>query len=377
MPQPDPDFSLTPPAPSSTRTRPLHALVWLMWAIAGGACVQIAPNPIYATIVLAIAWLSVEACSPPGPLRRAFPLLLGLGAFFGLLRVGLTVLTTHGVGTVWFSIPEFTLPRIIGGFTVGGAIEAPVVLQALAESYAIVVMIGVFGAFNACVSHAQLVRSAPRAFHELGLVVTIAVAFVPSTIAALHAVREADRSRTGGTVVRRGRIRRLTVPVLERGLEQAISLSESMDSRGFARERGTRASVASSWCGLACLIALTGGFVALVGRSNAMAVTLLMVGAVALVFAIVLANRAAPVRHRTTRLTRRDWLVAAIVALAPLTMIGLTVTDDTTLIWNAWRMEAPAISVVGVVGLLPLLAPVVAGFGRATITSPGFAEVDA
>ena len=43
----------------------------------------------------------------------------------------------------------------------------------------------------------------PRAFHELGLVVTIALAFVPSTLAALRASRESDRARTGGVVVRK------------------------------------------------------------------------------------------------------------------------------------------------------------------------------
>jgi len=48
-------------------------------------------------------------------------------------------------------------------------------------------------------------------------------------------VRDADRARTGGKVMRRGRLLRQVVPVLELGLERAVTLAESMDSRAFAR----------------------------------------------------------------------------------------------------------------------------------------------
>lgn len=369
----------TPRVNAPTLSSSAHALVWLVWAVAAGACVQIAPNPVYVAVVLAIAWLTVEGCGVEGPLRRAFPMLLGIGAVFGLMRVALTVLTTHGVGAVWFSVPSFTLPRIVGGFTVGGDIETVVVMQALAESFAIVVMVGVFGAFNACVSHAQLVRSAPRAFHELGLIVTIAIAFVPSTLAVLGAVREADQARTGGVAVRRGRLGRLTVPVLERGLEQAISLSESMDARGFARARSTRASALSSWCGVVCMIALTAAFVALVGRSNPLALALLATGTLALVLAVIFANRAAPNRHRSTRFTARDWGLAAAVTVAPLSLIAITTRHDDTLLWDPWRDTYPPLGVPPLLALLALLAPV--AFTLATGSSrtrvAGLAEVDA
>ena len=108
-------------------------------------------------------------------------------------------------------------------------------LQSLAEGFAIVGVMGVFGAFNSVVSHSELVQSTPRAFYEVGLVVVVGLAFVPSTLAAIHDVREADRARTGGRVVRRGRLLRQIVPVLELGLERAVTLAESMDARGFAR----------------------------------------------------------------------------------------------------------------------------------------------
>ncbi len=215
--------------------------MWLVWALAAATCVQLAPSPVYVALVIGIASVAVSIHARPGPYARAFPLLLAVGAFFAVVRMVLTVVTTHGVGDVLFTTPHFGLPQLLGGFTVGGTVELQVMLQSLAEGFAIVGVMGVFGAFNSVVSHSELVESTPRAFFELGLVIVVGLAFVPSTLAAIHDVREADRARTGGRVVRRGRLLRQVVPVLELGLERAVTLAESMDSRGFAaRARAPR-----------------------------------------------------------------------------------------------------------------------------------------
>ena len=211
-----------------------HAGVWLVWALAAATCIELAPSPVYVALVIGIASVAVSIHARPGPYARAFPLLLAVGAFFAVVRMLLTVATTHGVGDVLFTTPHFGLPQLLGGFTVGGTVELQVMLQSLAEGFAIVGVMGVFGAFNSVVSHSELVESTPRAFFELGLVIVVGLAFVPSTLAAIHDVRDADRARTGGQVVRRGRLLRQVVPVLELGLERAVTLAESMDSRGFA-----------------------------------------------------------------------------------------------------------------------------------------------
>ncbi len=211
-----------------------HAGVWLVWALAAAACIELAPSPVYVALVIGIASLAVSIHAQPGPYARAFPILLSVGILFAVVRMVLTVATTHGVGEILFTTPHFGLPRLLGGFTVGGTVELPIILQSLAEGFAIVGVMGVFGAFNAVVSHSELVQSTPRAFYEVGLVVVVALAFVPSTLSAISDVRDADRARTGGRVVRRGRLLRQIVPVLELGLERAVTLAESMDARGFA-----------------------------------------------------------------------------------------------------------------------------------------------
>jgi len=303
--------------------------------------------------------VAVSIHAQPGPYARAFPLLLAVGTLFAVVRMLLTVATTHGAGDLLFTTPSFGLPQLLGGFTVGGTVELEVVLQSLAEGFAIVGVMGVFGAFNAVVSHSELVQSTPRAFYEVGLVVVVALAFVPSTLSAIHDVRDADRARTGGRVVRRGRLLRQIVPVLELGLERAVTLAESMDARGFARAGASPRDRAAGWWGVASLLMLGGAFVALVGRSDIVAATLGLAGAVGLGAAILLASSGTRrARYRPRRMTLADWCVAASTLLAPAAMATCSIAGDTSLAWFANPLAWPALHVLPALALLPLLAPV-------------------
>jgi energy-coupling factor transport system permease protein len=346
-------------------TSPLHAVTWLVWAVAAAACVQIAPNPLYVAVVLAISFLVVSAHRLDTTLARAFPILVGLGVVFALLRVVLTALTTHSPAIdgppeyLWFTLPQATLPRILGGFTVGGTIEGDIVLYAAAQAFAVVGILGAFGVFNAVASHHELVQAAPRAFHEPGLILTVALAFVPSTMAAVTDVREADRARTGGRVVRRGRLVRLTVPILESGLERAVALAESMDARGFARQPRGRGDRASAWLGLVAMLALGGSFIALIGRASKAAMASGTVGVVALLVAMVLASRSSGTsRYRPRRLTRLDVAVGAGILLAPLGLTILGAVWNETLYWTAYPLRFPPFSLAAVVCLAALAIPV-------------------
>lgn len=337
-----------------------HAGVWMVWALAAAACVQLAPSPVYVALVIGIAALTVSVHARPGPYARAFPLLVGVGVFFAVARTFLTAITTHGVGEVLFTTPQFTLPRLLGGFTVGGPIDLHVVLQSLAEGFAIVGVMAVFGAFNAVVSHSELVQSTPRAFYELGLVVVVALAIVPSTLNAIADVREADRARTGGRVVRRGRLLRQVLPVLELGLERAVTLAESMDSRGFARNQASTRDRVAGWWGLASLLALGGAFVALVGERDVLATALGVGGGIGLTVAVVLASSSTDrVRYRPRRMHRADWLTAAAALAAPIALASCSVAGDTSLTWFATStLHWPALHVLPALALLPLLVPV-------------------
>lgn len=344
------------------RTSPLHALTWLLWAIAAAAAVQLAPSPVYVALVIVVALLVVEAHRLDSTLSRAFPVLVTLGVVFAVLRVVLTALTTHGgeQSDVWFTLPAGTLPRVLGGFTVGGTIEGQVVLQAAGQAFAVVGILAAFGAFNAVAAHHELLQSAPRAFHEPGLIVTVALAFVPSVMRAVTDAREADRARTGGRVVRRGRLVRLTVPIVESGLERALALAESMDSRGFARHAPGRGEQAAGWLGLASMLALGAAFVALVGRASTWALMAGLAGLVGLAVAVAVSSRAAaPSRYRPRRASRTDVAVAVAALAAPAGLALLSALGDATLTWAPYPIRFPPMSFGAVAALALLAAPLV------------------
>ena len=343
---------------------PLHAVTWSLWAIAAAAVVQLAPSPLYVSLVIAVAFVVVAAHRIDSTLARAFPVLLGLGVAFAVLRVVLTALTTHepggGAPDTWFTLPQFTLPRILGGFTVGGSIEGVVVLSAASQAYAVVGVMAAFGAFNAVASHHELLQATPRAFHEPGLIVTVALAFVPSTMQAVTSAREADRARTGGLVVRRGRLLRTAVPIVESGLERAMALAESMDARGFARHTpGPRDRVAG-WLGFASMLALGGAFLALIGRASGWAVAAGLAGLAGLAAAVVVASRASgPTRYRPRRLTRTDLLVMAAVVAAPVGLSLLRAAGHDSLTWWPSPIRFPEFSVWPALCIALLAVPAV------------------
>ncbi|MBI2708308.1 MAG: hypothetical protein HYX34_01235 [Actinobacteria bacterium] len=354
----------------------LHSLAWLAWALAAAASVQIAPSPLYVAVVVAVCLAVVMVHRRPEPAARAFPVLLGLATTFVAVRVVLTVLTVHGSGGagVLVRLPQITLPRLLGGFAVGGAVSWSVAWQAAAEGLVVVGVMAAFGAFNAVASPHELLQRVPRAFHEPALVLSVALAFVPATMEAAAAVREADRARTAGQAVRRGRLVRQVVPVLETGLERAVHLAESMDARGFGRAAPAPGEQVAAWVGLAGTLSLGGALVALVGRASTVALLLGGAGlgclALAVAFASVGWGRSPAYRRRAT--DRRDRLVALAALAAP---VGLVVFDrlgDGSLRWRAaLPLRPPTLHAGPVAALLLLAAPLLVAPGGNRGAAPG------
>jgi energy-coupling factor transport system permease protein len=113
----------------------------------------------------------------------------------------------------------------------------------------------VFGAFNAVTDPFGVLRLAPRRFHEPALAAALALSIAPRTISAAGRVREAQRLR-GIPVTGLRSLPALAVPVLETGMEDAVTLAESMDARGHGRGRRTRYRP-QSWSAASVVVSLT------------------------------------------------------------------------------------------------------------------------
>ena len=190
----------------------VHPGAWALWSLAAGAVVLSTNNPFYLLPVFAAAWVVQAVHRRPGPASNSFALLV----VFGLI----TIVTR----TAFVLFSEVTAASFLFHFL---------------EGLRLAILLAVFGAFNAVVDPFRILRLAPRRFHEPALAAALAVSIAPRTIASVAQIREAQRLR--GMDVRRWRHwAALAVPVLETGMDDSISLAESMDARGHGRGRRSR-----------------------------------------------------------------------------------------------------------------------------------------
>lgn len=190
----------------------MHQGAWLAWAVCGGLAAMSTTNPFYLAPIFAGAWFVHATCRRPGPRERAFRMFVVFGLVALVVRTALVVF---------------------------GPINTGSVLTSVLEGLRLLVMLSVFGAFNSVADPYRMVRLAPRRFHEVALASALALSIAPRTIEAAGKVREAQRMR-GMNASRVRALPALAVPVLATGMEEAVTLAESMDARGHGRGPRTR-----------------------------------------------------------------------------------------------------------------------------------------
>jgi energy-coupling factor transport system permease protein len=189
----------------------VHPAAWIVWATCAGLIAFTTTDPFYLGLVVAVSWFVYTAQRVAGPSERSFRVFAVAGLVTMAVRTALVLFGTVDAGSVAFAALE-------------GARLATLLI--------------VFGTFNAVTDPFGVVRLAPRRFHEPALAAALALSIAPRTIAMVGRVREAQRLRGMPSGWRA--LPTLAVPVLETGMEEAVTLAESMDSRGHGRGRRTR-----------------------------------------------------------------------------------------------------------------------------------------
>lgn len=192
----------------------MHPAGWIAWAGCAGAVAMSTTNPFYLAAVLGAAWIVHAAHRRGGPYARSFRIFLLFGA--------VTIVT-----------------RTLLVFLVPSSADAAAIISAFFEGLRLAVLLTVFGAFNSVADPFGVLKLAPRRFHEPALAAALALSIAPRTIAAVGRVREAQRLR-GIRIKAWHSLPALAVPVLETGMEEAVTLAESMDARGHGRGPRTR-----------------------------------------------------------------------------------------------------------------------------------------
>ena len=329
----------------------VDARAWVAWLVAAMALTMIARNPLYSLILLLVGQVVGAVWGRP---NAGVPIpLWRIGLVILLFAIAYNALSVH--------IGETVLLRLPAGWPlIGGPITLEAAVYGLANGLVLFTLLALFATFNAVVTTSELVGLTPRAFRDLGIVVLIAITYLPETGRHFQRVRQAQAirgHRLGG--VRDWRP--LLIPLLVGGLERAMGLAEAMVARGYGATADSPQSLRTR-AGLAGGLAL-----ALAGWVWSFWAGwpgwLLLAGGVALVTGMLwrLGRQSPPhTRYRPQAWTGWEWLTLA-AAVAPLPLILLPWADRATLTYSPY----PALS-------LPGFDPII-GLALATLALPALA----
>ena len=285
-----------------------NARAWLVWLAAALLVAMAATNPLYLVIVLLCVAL-VRASHGTGNSLPAWRFGLTVVVFSTVYNT----LLTHFGDTVLVTLPR-TIP-LVGG---------PLTLEAAAfgasRGLALWAILAVSSVLNDILSPYELVRLTPRFLRQAGLVISIALAFVPQTLKSFREIREAQAIR--GHQLRGIRdLTALLVPLLADSLEKAVQLAEAMEARGYGR-KSQASDLGSQILMVGGLIGLLVGWLVEAYWRNGIGWVVSMISLIALVIGFRMAMACTP---RTTRYKSQAWstrdTLLVLLGAAPLAAV--------------------------------------------------------
>ena len=293
----------------------------------------------------------------PAPWARSFSVFLKLGLVVIAIRVVFQAIVAAPIGTtVLLTLPAVTLPDVMAGVRLGGAVTLESLVAALYDGMRLATILICVGAANSLASPARLLKAVPSALYEFGLSVVVAVTFAPQLVADLDRLRTARRLR-GRTVGGLRGTAAVALPVLEGALERSVTLAAAMDSRGYGRQaaRTPLARHATAAALLGALVFVVIGTYALLDASAPAALGLPML---ALGFALGIAGfalagrRSVRTRYRPDPWSWPEWGVSLCGVATGATRVAMSVWGVAGLIAPVDPLAWPAVPALAVVGIL-------------------------
>jgi len=334
--------------------RRLDPRTWLIWGVTASLPALLGRNPFPLAIVL-IAALGVRAAwASSSPSIASWSGLLRLLLFFAIFGVLFNVLTVRSGSHVIATIPEW-VPLLHGDVTLNALIYG------LLSAFAGISLALVGATVAASLDWAVLVRLLPPGLTTIAVAGSVAFAFLPQTARAFVDIKEAQAAR--GHKLRSARdLVPLLAPLLTGGLERALTLAESLESRGFGapRDPGRKPS---PWTGGATAIGLAAG----VSGAYLFAVSRLAEAGGAFVVAVAcfvfVVKTLRPAVVARTRYRDPAWRTADSLVTAASLIAAFVVLVGGNLAPAALRYEpypdltAPVVNLPLLAALLLLLAP--------------------
>jgi energy-coupling factor transport system permease protein len=334
-----------------------HTWSWVVWLVAAAVPAFTLRNPLYLALVLGTAGLVYFSLGRTSAIGRSWGSFARIGLFLFALTIPINALSIHTGEIVLFHLPE-------GWPIIGGPITLEAVIAGAVSGLALFTILMVFATFNAVVDHYQLLRATPAFLFQAGVVISIAITFVPQMVLSAKEIREAQRIR--GHRFRGIRdLLPLIMPLLASGLERAIELAETMEARGFGSAveplpRGRALMVQLG--GLVALIVLLAGLfvTAYFVESRILGWTIIGLGVAGLLTTFrIQAKRVRQTRYRRMAWQRRDIAVVAACILAVTVFVGARMLVPEALYYSPYPPNAlwPPFQPAAGAALLLLAAP--------------------
>lgn len=329
--------------------RSFVAQAWVIWLISMATITLMTRNPLYLMILLFVARIVSAVCGTV--VSRTKIHFWRLAAIIFAFSILFNFLMVRVGGTVLFVLPQHW-------WLIGGNKTVEAVLYGAINGLALITLLAIFLAFNASVPVSDLVRLTPRALKNVGIIVLLAVTYVPETISQLQRIRESQ-------AIRGHRLRGLrdwqplVIPLMIGALERSMVIAETMVSRGY----GATANVKHPrWIRIGLLLGMSLAIIGwLITFRLGIAGWFLLVGGVFLViFAIYASGRNVNhTQYRQRSWTRRDWLIA-VFAIIPFLMVLLSIwlVDGFSLFYTPYpNLTLPPFNLAVGLSLILLAAP--------------------
>jgi energy-coupling factor transport system permease protein len=311
-----------------------HTWSWVAWLIAAALPAFLLRNPLYLALVLGAAWIVYAALGRTSTVGSSWGSFVRIGLFLFLLAIPFNALSIHVGQVVLFRLPE-AWP------IVGGPVTLETIIAGAVSGLALFTILVVFAAFNAVVDHYQLLRSTPAFLFQAGVVISIAITFVPQMVLSAKEIRQAQRIR--GHRFRGLRdLLPLVIPLLANGLERAIQLAETMEARGFGsivNPLSHRQAVLSQVRTLLALVGLLAGLamLAFLPEGNTWGWVLAGLGTASLLAILGLQGRRVHrTRYRRPRWHARDTIIVLASALVVAVVMGARQIAPETLYYSPY-----------------------------------------
>ncbi len=334
---------------------------WAVWVVTTLVLVSSTRNPLYVVLVLLSTMVVGGSCALDAAQgRQAILAPLRFAAVAVPFAAIFNAATAHIGEATFFRLPSRW--PLIGGPWTGEAM-----LFGAVNGLVLTTIYSAFSAFNRAISVRDLIRLTPRALHEAGVVICVALTFVPQTTRNLRRIREAQ-------AVRGHRVRGwrdwlpIVVPLLIGGMEQALALAEAMVARGYGAVSERRQAIRTQVVLVVGLVALLIGWItyslqvtSLTGRWLA-AVCLALGGGVIVGVVVALGQGTPSTVYRPHPWAGTDTLgVAGCVAVWMVILLGRGALYYTPYPRWSWPSFHPLVGV----GLLGLLMPAILTAGGA------------